>query len=191
MDCVTLDIESTDLSAVGAGFILCAVAKPLHGKPSIWRYDEYHCRPGHEQRMLRDLLNFLRPYDLWIGHNLERFDFNMLRSRAAQLGERFECEPFTYDTMLAFRRLGYLTTRTMKGHPRSALGHVADFFGIEQEKTSLYPREHWLSVWGLGEDRQKAMDFIVDHCVADVVMTEKIYLKELKVDKVWGIRRKK
>lgn len=191
MDCVTLDLETTDLSAVGSGFILLAVAKPLRGEPVTWRYDELHCRPGHEQKMLRSILDYLRPFDLWIGHNLDSFDFNFLKSRANQLDVKFDCEPLTYDTLLAFRRVGYLTTRNSKGHPKAALGHVADFLGVEQEKTSIYPREHWRTVWGQGDERKKAMDNLMDHCVSDVVMTEKIYWKLLKSDPVWGIRRKK
>lgn len=37
MDCAVLDLETTDLHAVGGGFILCAVVKPLRGKPIVFR----------------------------------------------------------------------------------------------------------------------------------------------------------
>ena len=191
MDCVVLDLETTHLSAIGAGFTLCAVARPTHGESKVWRYDDWHCRPGHEQRMLRDLIDYLDGFDLWIGHNLERFDFNFLKSRAYQLGLGFPCSPLTYDTLLAFKRVGYLTERNYKGHPKASLGHVADFLGLKQEKTSIFPREHWQTVWGLGEERKLAMDNLVEHCVADVNMTEQVYWKLLKADPVWGIRRKK
>ena len=68
---------------------------------------------------------------------------------------------------------------------------MADFLGLKQEKTSIFPREHWQTVWGLGEERKLAMDNLVEHCVADVNMTEQVYWKLLKADPVWGIRRKK
>jgi len=191
MDCVTLDLETTDLSAVGAGFILLAVAKPLRGEPVVWRYDEMHCRPGHEQKMLKAMLDYLRPFDLWIGHNIVKFDFQMLKSRAALLGVEFNLRPLIYDTMHAFRRVGYRTAiNPITGHPRASLDHVVDFFGIEQKKTKVgYPRAHWKTVWSDGEERKLAMDNLMEHCIFDVEMQEKVYLKLIKVDPVWGIRR--
>jgi hypothetical protein len=39
--------------------------------------------------------------------------------------------------------------------------------------------------------RGEAMDSLVDHCVRDTTMTEQIYWKEIDVDPVWGLRRKR
>jgi DNA polymerase elongation subunit (family B) len=192
MDCAVFDLETTDLSAVGSGFILCAVIKPLRGKPKIYRYDEMHCRPGHEKRLLQAILDELGQYDLWIGHNAEKFDFAFLKSRATILGLPFPYQPFIYDTAAAFRRIGLLTTRNpVTGRPKANLDHVVDFFGLQQKKTPIYPREHWKTVWESGKNRELAMKYLVDHCVSDVEMNEEIYWKLLKADNVWGLRRKK
>ena len=105
MDCTVLDLETTDLSAVGGGFILCAVVKPLHQEPIVFRYDEMHCRAFHEKRLVEALVAELEKYHMWIGHNIDRFDFTFLKSRAVLLGVPFTVATPTYDTMLAFRRL--------------------------------------------------------------------------------------
>jgi hypothetical protein len=52
---------------------------------------------------------------------------------------------------------------------------VVDFFGFDQEKTSIFPRAHWETVWGNMAERKKAMDNLVNHCVSDVNMTTKIF----------------
>ncbi len=191
MDCATLDLETTDLSAVGHGFILCAVVKPLRSKPLVFRYDELGCKPAREKKLVRALTDCLSEYDLWIGHNLDRFDFNFLKSRANLLGVPFQLRPLTYDTMKAFRRIGFLTARNpVTGKPRANLDHVVDFFNIPQLKTRVgYPNAHWRTVWGDRQTRGEAMDTLVEHCVYDCVMTEQVYLKEIKLDPVWGIRR--
>lgn len=192
MDCAVLDLETTSLSAVGEGFILCGVVKPLRGKPLVFRYDELNCRPAKEVKLIKKIVSCLSDYDLWIGHNIDWFDFNFLRSRAIQLNIPFDLRPLTYDTMLSFKRLGYLTTRNPHtGKPRANLDHVVDFFEIPQMKTKVgYPNAHWRTVFGDKKTRGAAMDTLVEHCIYDTVMTEEVYWREVKLDKVWGIRRR-
>ena len=69
MDCAVLDLETTDLSAVGGGFILCAVVKPLRQKPVVFRYDEMRCRPAKEKKLVEAVVAEMSKYQLWIGHN--------------------------------------------------------------------------------------------------------------------------
>jgi hypothetical protein len=52
---------------------------------------------------------------------------------------------------------------------------VADFLGLEQLKTKIYPREWWQSIWGNEERRTKAMNNIVDHNKRDIEMNAKMY----------------
>lgn len=192
MDCAVLDLETTSLSAVGEGFILCGVIKPLRAKPIVFRYDELGCKPAREGKLVRSILDTLDDYDLWIGHNIDHFDYNFLHSRAAQLGVPFYPRPLLYDTMKAFRRIGFLTVRNpLTGKPRANLDHIVDFFNIPQMKTKVgYPNAHWRTVWGDKKTRGEAMDTLVEHCVYDTVMTEEVYWKEIKLDPVWGIRRR-
>jgi len=173
--------------------ILCAVVKPLREEPIVYRYDEMRCRPFHEKRLVESLLECLSEFHMWVGHNIDYFDYQFLKSRANLLGVPFNLAPLTYDTMLAFKRIGYLTARNPKtGKPRANLDHVADFFNVEQLKTKVgYPNAHWRTVWGDETQRGQAMDSLVDHCVRDTIMTEQIYWKEIDVDPVWGLRRKR
>lgn len=135
-------------------------------------------------------MDILSGYDLWIGHNITRYDFSYLKSRAIQLDVPMPSKrPFLYDTMLAFKRTGYRTRDNGYGKPTASLAHVADFFGIPQQKTAIYPSEHWKTVWQEGKERQKAMNELCDHCLRDVSMNEKVYWKLLEVDSVWGLRR--
>lgn len=191
MKCAVVDIETSGLEAVGHGFILCAVVKPLNEKPIVFRYDKMSCKPGREIPIVKALVTELSKYQMLVGHNIVNFDWPFIRSRAVQLSLPIPEPPLAYDTCQAFRRTGYLTVPNFKGKPSARLDMVADFFGIEQEKTSLLPREHWKAVWQEGDAKRKAMDSLVDHCVKDVRMTEKIYWRLVAVDKVWGIRRLK
>ena len=189
MNICTFDIETSALEAVGAGFVLCAVVKPLGEKPIVLRYDKMSCSPGQEKPLLRKLTDILSGFHLWVAHNGINFDYKYLKSRNIQLELPPLPKPFLYDTMHAFRRTGYRTVDNGFGKPTASLAMVADFFGIPQEKTALYPREHWKTVWQTGKERQMAMDKLVHHCVADVSMNEKVYWKLLDVDCVWGLRR--
>lgn len=193
MDTCTFDIETTSFAAVGSGILLCVVVKPLNQRPVVFRYDHLHCRPGHEKRLVKAVFDELRKYNLLIGHNIDGFDLPWLRSRAIQLGvdAHLQTFAFTYDTLKAFRRMGFKTFHNPKtGKPSAGLGHCVDFFGIEQKKTVVgMSREHWLTVWGSGTERQRAMDALVDHCLADVWMTEKLYSHLTHVDNVTPIRR--
>lgn len=191
MNIAVLDLETTSLDAVGGGMIVCGVIKPLGEEPLVWRYDEFGDKPGKEKKMLTDLLKMLQPWHLLVGHNIVRFDWGMLKSRAALLGVPFLLHPLAYDTMLAFKRTGLRTVLNQVGKPTAALDHIIDFFGFEQKKTKIYPREHWKTVWETGEERKKAMDGLVEHCVSDVEMTEKIYWKLLDYDAVERLHRLK
>jgi DNA polymerase III epsilon subunit-like protein len=188
--CIVFDIESSALEAVGSGFVLCTVLKPLGEKAITLRYDKMSCKPGQEKPLIRKTFDILSEYDLWIGHNIQTFDVAYLRSRAIQLDIPLPSKrPFLYDTKLAFKRTGFRTVDNGFGKPSASLAMVADFFNIPQMKTALYPREHWKTVWGEGKERQKAMDALCDHCVRDISMNEKVYWKLLEVDSVWGLRR--
>jgi len=182
LDIATLDIESTDLAAVGSGVLLCAVIKPIRKAPITFRYDEMKCRPGHEKRLVAAVLDEIAKYHLLIGHNLVNFDFPFLKSRAMYFNITTVPHPLAYDTYKAFRRVGYRTRLNGYGKPAASLAFVADFFGVPQEKTGIYPREWWTVVWEEGKRRQEAMDAICAHCVSDTRMTEEVYWKLMPQD---------
>lgn len=184
-----MDIETSALEAVGAGFLLCAVVKEEGGKPEIFRYDTLHCRPGKEKRLVKELVKELMKYDLLVGHNIERFDWNFIKSRAVFFDIKIPKTPLVYDTLHAFRRCGFLTRPNGFGKPTASLAFVVDFLNIPQEKTALYPSDHWKTVWESKKEKAETMNRLVQHCVADVVMTEKVYRRLFAEDHAVNIRR--
>lgn len=189
MDTAIVDIESSSLEAVGAGFILCAVVKPL-GKPGkVIRYDELGCRPAQEKKLIKVLLAELNKYDIVVGHNIRRFDWNFIKSRATLFGVPIIKYPLVYDTLDAFRRCGFLTRQNVYGKPTASLAFIADFLDIKQEKTAIYPRAHWKGIWEKGEDRKAALDNLVDHCVRDCRMNEVIFRRLFEQDSGVIMRR--
>lgn len=185
----SMDIETSDLAAIGAGVLLCAVVKPFGKREKVYRADEYDCRYGQEKPLLEAVLMELAGYDLWIGHNIVKFDWPWLRSRAVFFGLPEPPRPFLYDTMQAFKRLGYRTRLNAFGKPTAALAHAVDFFGFEQEKTGIYPRAQWDIIWADEKTQAERMGELVHHCVADVLMTERIYRALLPVDYRATIKR--
>lgn len=144
-----------------------------------------------EKRLVKVLVDYLMQFDMLVGHNMERFDWNYLKTRAAVFGIPIPKRPLVYDTLRAFRRCGFLTRPNGFGKPTASLAFVVDFLGIEQEKTALYPVEHWKAVWQKGKEREKAMNKIVKHCVSDVAMTEKVYRRLFELDSGAFMRRLK
>jgi hypothetical protein len=183
------DIETSSLDAIGAGVLLCAVVRPLGKRELIFRADEMGCRYGQEKPLVEAVTAELEKFDLLIGHNVIGFDIPWMRSRSVYFGAPQLSRKFAYDTFKAFKRLGYKTVPNHFGKPSAGLGHVVDFFGEDQEKTALYPRHHWDIVWGEEERRKEAMGDLVNHCSADVRMTERIFYKLLAQDERAIIKR--
>lgn len=192
------DIETTSLEAVGAGVLLCVGIRPLAtGRTRVFRLDqysfdksdEYGCFEREEGALLIDSVGELDKYDLLIGHNIDKFDIPFLRSRAYQFGCAWPAHPLTYDTMKAFRRTGFLTRQNGFGKPSAGMDMVADFLGVVQLKTKIYPREWWLSIWGNKAKRTAALDEIERHNQQDVRLNASIYPILLANDPRVMIRR--
>ena len=166
--------------------MLCSVVQEEGGKPKVFRYDTLKCKPGKQKRLIQAVVDELMQYDLLVGHNLGRFDWNYLKSRAVLFDIEIPKRPLVYDTLTAFRRCGYLTRPNGFGKPTASLSFVADFLGIPQEKTAIYPRQHWEIVW---DGNTKTMNELVGHCIKDVRMTERVYRKLLEQDSQILIKR--
>jgi uncharacterized protein YprB with RNaseH-like and TPR domain len=179
-----MDIETTALGAVGAGVILCVCIQSTEtGNMRTFRLDNYRFEPDdnygmverEEAALLTDVMAELQKYAVVIGHNVRRFDWNYLISRAFIRGVQWLCHPGLYDTLTAFRRTGYLTVPNAIGKPRAGLDMVADFLRIPQAKTKIYPADWWEVIWGNKLKRFEAMQNIVDHCQRDVSMNAEVF----------------
>lgn len=194
------DIETTALEGVGAGVVLCVCVRPFATQRTrVFRMDAPAYEAEHddhfgplqqeETAMLVDIQNELCKYDLLVGHNINKFDIPYLRTRFGMRGIQSHLWPLTYDTLPAFRRVGIRTVLNCVGKPTASLGHVADYFGIKQEKNGIFPVQHWMAIWGNKAERTEAMDNLVDHCQRDVRMNAAIYPALLELDNRAIIRR--
>ncbi len=121
--------------------------------------------------------------------DIDKFDLDFIRSRAVVLGLPYGLMPLTCDTMKAFKRTRLRTPLNAFGKPSAGLDMTLGFFGLQQEKTKIYPREWWETVWGNVKERTAAMDKVVSHCDADVRMTERFYQALLPLDMKASIKR--
>jgi len=142
-----------------------------------------------ETNLIGELIDELSKYDLLVGHNIERFDLPYIRSRAKARNVPFFLNPFTYDTMKAWGRVKLRTVMNGYGKPTKSLDMIGDFLGLDQLKTKIYPRNHWLTIWGNAQQREEAMKDIIDHCQRDVRMNHEIYNIVLQDDMKASIRR--
>jgi uncharacterized protein YprB with RNaseH-like and TPR domain len=198
MRTAVFDIESSALDGIGAGILLSAVVQDYHtGSQTVFRLDDHVFKQSdkfgvferEERELLKDLYESLSAYDLWVGHNIIKFDIKFLMTRAMRLDLPWELRPFAYDTMQAFRRTGILTPQNGFGKPQAGLGAVADALGIPQEKTKIMTGEWWFMLWGNKTSREAAMDACVQHCEGDVSMTAKVYSDLLQRDLKATIKR--
>lgn len=178
------DIETTDLGAVGAGIITVVCIRPMQTKRTrTFHLGMYEFEPDpmfgfleqEETELLKGVREEFRKYHILIGHNIERFDWPYLRSRAFIRDVTWDVYPALYDTLKAFRRTRFLTVPNGYGKPTGRLDHVADFANIKQEKTSRYPRARWEQIWGNKARRAEAIHEEVDHCQRDVRMNAQVF----------------
>lgn len=172
------DLETYGLNAP-TGLVLCGVGKEfLHGDPWVVRADEL---PGWKddrsygncRATCKAILDELHDYDIFIAHNGYKFDRALLIS----FGIRFKLPLFMrfskfYDPVLAARKHMRLV--------RNDLASLADFLGVKMKKTPIH-WDDWRSAAFDGD--RAAMDNIVEHCVADVLVLEKVHEKMRKLAK--------
>jgi uncharacterized protein YprB with RNaseH-like and TPR domain len=184
MQSAVFDIETTSLGAVGSGIILCVCIRPMQTKRTrTYHIGMYEFEPDdtagflerEEKALLEDVKKEFSNYHILIGHNVEKFDWPYLKSRAFRRGMEWSLYPGLYDTLKAFRRTKYLTVMNGFGKPSGGLDMVADFGGINQEKTKIYPVQWWEGVWGSKQMRAEALQDISEHCQADVRMNARVF----------------
>ena len=198
MRAAVFDIETTALESVGAGVMLCACVRPTAtGRTRTirmnfreeWNQTEEGFLEVEERELINELVGELAKYDLLIGHNIDAFDLPYIRGRAQAHSIPFFLNPFTYDTMRAWGRVKLRTVNNGFGKPTKSMDMIADFLGIDQLKTKIYPRAHWLNIWGNAIKREEAMLNLIDHCQKDIRMNHQIYDIVLPMDAKGSIKR--
>jgi hypothetical protein len=164
------------------------VVKPLNGEYTVVRFDEFKGKKKEEQAITATIAE-LSKYNMWIGHNIERFDYRYLKSKLFLFDLGAMPRPWYYDTCKVFRALGFMTKFNMVGKPAAGLDSAVDFFGFYQMKTKLMPNYVSGALKGPKEKRTEVMNKVVEHCIGDVLMNEKMYFKLIDEDHQTIIRR--
>lgn len=164
------DLETTGLNA-DFGIILCAVIKEAGKKPIVFRADKtcktWKTKRSDDSDIVKAIASELSKYDILIAHNGVCYDLPFLRTRLAKHGLPFFPNKKVIDPVLIARR-----ALRMSGN---GLEKICSLLGFNM-KTRV-DGQLWMKASLDGD--VSAMNYIVDHCVADVDMLEKMvdYLK--------------
>jgi uncharacterized protein YprB with RNaseH-like and TPR domain len=160
------DIETTNLNA-NYGFILAACYKKIGDKKvSVLRIDDYklHKRDCTNDYMLvRDLVDVLSSADMLVGHYSTRFDLPFVNSRALYHKLDLVAPVPHVDTWRVARNGLKLNS--------NRLASIAEFLGNKQKTPIL--NTQWLRAMA---GHQKSIDYVVQHCIADIEVLEETYM---------------
>lgn len=158
------DLETTALTAIMGRILSCAFVD-LCGDPEVFRMD---AKPHKGKTKLDDgrlavaIRDYLEAHDLIVGHNIRLFDIPLLNARLAKAGERPLRTHFVLDTMFAARQMRIGSSR---------LDNLQKFFALAEAKTPI----SW-ETWQLAaQGDARAMDEVVEHNIADVLVTRELY----------------
>lgn len=163
------DLETSGLYA-NTSILLCAVIKEYRSKdkPIIVRadsFDSWKSDRTNNRPCVEAVINALLDFDIYVAHNGQYFDKTILTSWALQFGLRVDLRFSKFiDPVLLARRHMRIS--------RNSLGYLLQFLEIPEKKTDIL-WSHWMKATLNGDS--KSLDYIVTHCVADVVALEKAY----------------
>lgn len=175
MHLVSFDTESTDLKAL-MGRMLCASFVPITSdartngepvKPYTFRCDDrrYKGRNLRDQKKLviaiRDEIERYNGVVTWNG---KLHDIPLLNAFLRKFNER-PVKPQFHIDMMYYARGGSLKIGSSK------LVNVQKYFGLSNEKTDL----DWETWQDAGSGDTKALDYVVEHCEADVEVLREVY----------------
>jgi len=166
-----LDIEATDLSAPW-GFVICYVLGDEDGnliKRAITLKDLY--KAEFDKNLLKQFCEDIKPFHRIVGHYIgdRKFDIPMLRSRAELWKLPFPLHKFhsITDTHLILKNKFRLKSNSLKSG--------CQFFGIGAKHHPIITK-HWNRLMtGNKKLMQESLNYILIHCVEDVVSTMKLY----------------
>jgi len=161
------DLETTNLKA-NFGRILCASVADMFGNVRTFRIDE---APYARERRRDDvalavaLRDYLEQFDVILGWYSKMFDVPYLNTRLLIGNER----PLRADIMHV-DAIWKAKKGSMALHS-ARLDALAKTFRLDVQKTGLDPE-----IWNDAADGDKeAMDYVVEHCEADVLVLRKVF----------------
>lgn len=177
MNFAIVDLECTSLKS-DQGFLLCAGVKPLGKAGYVIGLGETGFEKGRlriDKKLAIAVREDMERYDGWITWNGLLFDLPFLDDRLALCGEELLERRFARGLDMMWM------ARTGKARfSSSRLDWVAKAFGCPYKKTELD-----MNTWKEAEAEALAhfkngrenFDYIVDHCKADLEVTEWIFQK--------------
>lgn len=187
------DIETSDFNPY-QNFIICYVAHMrdiLTGKVEKFQYSITkkdiqnavdRTTFDFDRKLLQKLSQCIKSADHVVGHFSTKFDNNFFTSRCL-LSNQAELIPDwkTVDAGDTWRMM-----KTQMKAPRNTLNNLILQTTGTSQKTHV-DLKYWYTVkFPKSKDWQKSMDYIVDHCVKDVKMTEKALKKIEKFCSIGG-----
>ena len=155
------DLETTDFNTAGfQGHLVCACVLPLDSDEIQTVQIEFNDHKD-DRRVLKELIDLLSGYDLLIGHNIASFDLGWLDSRRMFYGWPSLRSWYYFDTYQVSCSLAIKA-----GSKR--LGWLGDYFGLEGEKTAVYPTSWHMVSNTYEQEYREARQEIVYHCQQDV-----------------------
>ena len=167
------DLETSNLNA-DYGIILCGVFMDVNSnEPEILRWDmmpEFKRNKSSDRQLCEKIKEKIESFDIVIGYNSSRFDFNFLKARLLRHG---------LDIIAPVKHIDlyYVVKYKLKLHD-AKLDTVAKFLNTKYEKTDVVG-EKWVQALVEAGNRKgrEAMDYIVEHCVYDVYVLKEVFLK--------------
>lgn len=161
------DIESTNLAA-NFGFILCISYKWLHEKQvhtiAITDFPSFQKDHTSDKNVLKEFYKIYIGADMVVAHYGSRFDIKFINTRCLY----HNLPPFP---PVAFIDTWYIAKRFCAFNS-NRLKSITEFFNLP-EKTPIRG-DKWIRATS-GD--QKAIKYVIKHCVADVLALEATYLK--------------
>ena len=166
---VGMDIESSNLDA-DFGMVLTAVIKPFGAAPIVLRHDKQksYGPPGFlDKELVRDIRDVLQEIaddaGILVTYNGKRFDLRFLNTRL--IANRLK--PIRYGMHVDL----FQEVRRHLRMGRYSLEAVQRLLELDTSKTKILP-QYWIPA--LRGDK-KAMDYVVDHCIKDVMVVEEVF----------------
>lgn len=172
MRVVFYDTESTDLSASWGRILCCSFVDLDSDKVTTFRGDVKPWKGRNrvdDSKLVVAIRDELESADIICGWNSILHDVPLLNARLAKAGERACRLGEKYGTW-HLDLMWYAGGATMKIGGRK-LDTVARYFQCENQKTPL-DGETW-QLAGAGD--RKALDLVVEHCEADVLVTRDVW----------------
>lgn len=175
LDFVCFDIETSNLKA-DFSILMVACIKPYGQEAITFRADDYPewtSDRANDSKITKDIAKELRKHAIVIGHYSQKFDLPYFRAKMVKHGLEPLPPMFGIDTWRIAKNNFQVSSRRLQ--------NLVRFFDIGEK--GQVDGELWMRAAYNGD--KESMDEIVDHCIKDVEVLEKLacisfpYLKSI------------